>query len=126
MISSMLIALSDSIGLSESYSLGSNTFDVVINESIGLADTEAGQFTLVMNLAEGIGLSELESAIGTFALSIAESMGLTDIFTSGDLANGKICVTISAVVPVLTITGTSNEIIITGNSPGITIVSEGC
>lgn len=122
----MIIAIAESVGLTDSQSLSGSIYDVVVSESIGLSDTQAGVFTLVIGVSESIGLSDLQSTIATFAAAIAESIGLSDVTTIGDLATGKLCVTISGAGPTITIVGTTTEITITGTIPGIDITGEGC
>jgi len=122
----MIIAIAESVGLSDLQSLGSAIHNVTVSESIGLSETQAGTFTLVIGVNESIGLSETQSTIMTFAAAIAESIGLTDVATSGDLANGKLCVTISGSGPTISIVGTATKITITGTAPNVDITGEGC
>lgn len=122
----MIVAIAESIGLSDTQSIGANTFDVSVSESIGLSDTQSATFIITVAVAEGIGLSDVQSTVMEYTVSIAETFGLTDIQTSGDLASGKVCVTISGSGPTITITGTATTITITGSAPSVDITGEGC
>ncbi len=122
----MVVAIAEAIGLTDTQSVGANTFDVSISETIGLSDAQSATFEISIAIAEGIGLSDIQSTVATFAAQIAETFGLTDVVTSGDLANGKVCVTISASKSVVTITATKSTITITGTKPNVDITGEGC
>jgi hypothetical protein len=121
----MVAAIAESIGVAETQTALLDS-PIAISESIGLAETQAGKYIFRIQIAEGIGLAEVQAVISTLTIAIVESIGLSDVQTSGSLATGKICVTISSKIPTITITGTKSSITITGIKPDITITSEGC
>ncbi len=122
----MVVAIAEAIGLSETQDAGANTFEVSIGEGIGLSDAQSATFEISIAVAEGMGLADVQSTIATFTAQIAEAFGLTDVSIAGDLANGKLCVTISGAGPTITIVGTGTEITISGTAPEIDISGEGC
>jgi hypothetical protein len=118
-------AVNETIGLSDIQSalLGLN---IALSEGIGFNETQSTSVDFSVTLEDGIGLNDVIDSVATYNLSLSEGLGLSDVFTSGDLIDGKMCVTISGIRANITISAVSGSIEITATAPSIDISAEGC
>lgn len=117
----------ESITLADTVSEGGPvTYNVSVTESLSLSESQTATLTIPVTINESINMDDTLTTILQYAISVVESMELSDAFLSGDLAIGRLCVKITGVNPIITLSANKPDMSISGLKPNVEIEGADC
>lgn len=108
------------------YNSGASIIDVGVSETATATDEYSGKYIFSITLSDTATPSEILSSIAEYGVDVSELATAFESFTSGDLIEGRMCVTISGASANIDITAISGNISITAIKPEINITGKGC
>jgi hypothetical protein len=112
-----LASLSDTATATDLYSSGANILNLSVSETATATDVFSGTYIFNITLSDTATATDILDSLAVYGVDVSEIAAAVDSYSSGDLIDGRMCVTI---------TGVRASITITGTRPGIDITGEGC
>lgn len=122
----LLADVSESANPTDVYSSGASILDLNFSDTASPTDDYSATYIFNITLSDTATATDILDSIAEYGVDVSEIAEALDSYSSGDLIEGRMCVTISGVRADINITAISGQINITAVSPGIDITGEGC